>query len=52
MLAPLWAERLGKTRLEAAQVGPRGGRVGVELEGDRVVLRGSATLVIAGELLA
>ena len=52
MLTPIWAERLGRSRLEAAQIGPRGGRVGVELAGDRVLLRGAATTVVTGQLLA
>jgi len=51
MLTPIWAERLGKKTLEAAQVGPRGGRLGVELAGDRVLLRGRATTMVAGSLL-
>ena len=51
MLTPIWAERLGKKTLEAAQVGPRGGRLGVELAGDRVLLRGRATTTVAGSLL-
>lgn len=50
MLAPFWAERLGRTELRAHQASARGGDVGVTLNGDRVVLRGAAVTVIEGEL--
>jgi predicted PhzF superfamily epimerase YddE/YHI9 len=51
-LAPFWAERLGQTTMTGVQLSSRGGRVGVELDGDRVRLIGSAVTVIEGELLA
>lgn len=51
-LAPFWAERLGRNSLTGVQLSPRGGRVGVEFRGDRVLLRGRATTVIAGTLAA
>ena len=41
-LTPFWAERLGKTTLEARQVSCRGGRLQCELIGERVILRGQA----------
>jgi PhzF family phenazine biosynthesis protein len=49
-LAPFWAERLGKTKLRGYQASARGGTVEVELEGDRVLLRGSAVTVVRGQL--
>jgi PhzF family phenazine biosynthesis protein len=50
MLTPFWAARLGRTTLSARQLSPRGGRLGVELRGDRVVLRGRAVTVLDGAL--
>ncbi len=45
-LAPYWAERLGRTRLTGYQASRRGGRVSVEVRGDRVLLSGSAVTVL------
>lgn len=50
-LGPYWAAKLGKTSMHAYQASPRGGIVGVEVKGDRVVLRGQAVTVARGELL-
>lgn len=50
-LAPYWAAKLGKTQLRAFQASPRGGEVGVRLEGNRVKLSGQAVTVMHGELL-
>ena len=50
-LAPYWAERLGRERLVGAQLSARGGEVGVELAGDRVLLRGDAVVVTRGQLV-
>jgi PhzF family phenazine biosynthesis protein len=52
MLAPFWAERLGRTELRAYQASPRGGEVLVSTHGDRVVLTGDAVTVIEGTLRA
>ena len=49
-LAPYWAERLGKPSLVGAQLSRRGGTVGVEVAGDRVLLRGDAVTVTRGEI--
>lgn len=49
-LAPLWAERLGKTVLRAKQVGRRGGEMVCTLAGDRVKLTGRGVLVKSGTL--
>lgn len=57
-LAPYWAERLGKTSLQARQVSPRGGDLWCEVvrspagggDGDRVRIAGAATLYLRGEI--
>ncbi len=51
-LGPFWGARLGRDTLTGVQLSARGGRVGVELRGSRVLLRGSAVTVLDGELLA
>lgn len=50
VLAPYWAERLAKTKMEARQLSTRGGALGVELIGDRVALVGSAKLYLRGSI--
>jgi PhzF family phenazine biosynthesis protein len=52
ILATWWRERVGRDRIEAEQASPRGGRMTVVLDGDRVRLEGSAVTTIRGELLA
>jgi PhzF family phenazine biosynthesis protein len=52
MLAPYWAERLGRTEMVAHQASARGGEVRVLVHGDRVILRGGAVTVIEGTLRA
>jgi len=49
-LGPLWAERLGRDELMAAQVSPRGGVLRVRVAGDRVKIAGQAVTVLRGEL--
>jgi len=49
-LAPYWAARLGRTRLMGYQASRRGGRVRVELAGERVRLGGKAVTVLRGRL--
>lgn len=49
-LVPYWAERLGKTRLEARQLSARGGTLWCELRGDRVRLGGYATGYLSGTI--
>lgn len=41
-LAPFWAGRLGRNTLTALQLSERGGRLSVEVAGDRVLVLGSA----------
>ena len=50
-LAPYWAGCLGKRLLSARQVSKRGGSVACELQGDRVLLSGSAVTVMEAELV-
>ncbi len=50
VLAPYWADRLGRTSLRGFQVSSRSGFVGVELNGDRVTLTGRAVTVFDGAL--
>ena len=49
-LAPLWAQRLGKTLLRAEQGGARKGQLTCELVGDRVLISGQAALFMKGTL--
>jgi PhzF family phenazine biosynthesis protein len=49
-LAPYWAERLGKARMAALQVSPRGGELECELQGERVLLTGHAATYFDGEV--
>lgn len=51
-LAPYWVERLGKNPLVGYQASLRGGTVGVEVQGDRVVLSGNAVTVLRARLVA
>ena len=48
VLAPYWAERLGRTSLLGLQASSRSGLVGVELNGDRVTITGRAVTVFDG----
>lgn len=47
-LAPHWAARLGRRKLHARQASARGGELGLELSGDRVLIAGSAVTVVRG----
>ncbi len=48
LLAPFWAERLGKTRLAARQVSPRGGSLICTVLKNRVELAGTCALYLEG----
>ena len=50
-LVPLWSERLGKSSMQALQVSPRGGELGCELVGERVLLRGVARVFLRATVL-
>lgn len=49
-LVPYWAGKLGRTRLRARQISPRGGELLCELAGDRVRMAGHAVLYLKGEI--
>jgi len=49
-LVPYWAARLGKTKLLARQVGPRGGTLHCEHAGARTVMAGVAKLYLEGAI--
>jgi predicted PhzF superfamily epimerase YddE/YHI9 len=49
-IVPYWSGRLGKSRIVARQVSPRGGALTGELDGDRVILAGSARLYLEGTI--
>jgi PhzF family phenazine biosynthesis protein len=50
-LGPYWAARTGKKQMTGYQASARGGWVGVEVQGDRVVLRGQAVTTLRGQLV-
>jgi PhzF family phenazine biosynthesis protein len=49
-LAPYWAARLGKNRLEARQLSRRGGRLRCSLLGERVEIAGQAVTYLEGTI--
>jgi predicted PhzF superfamily epimerase YddE/YHI9 len=49
-LAPYWAEQLGKRRLRARQLSPRGGQFECEAAGERVRIAGKARLYLQGTI--
>lgn len=49
-LIPLWAERLGKTKMTARQLSPRGGQLWCELREGRCIIGGNARLYMVGEI--
>lgn len=49
VIAPFWAARFRRAGFTAVQASARGGRLGVSLAGDRVMLSGTARTVIRGE---
>jgi len=51
MLAPYWAEVLGKSRLRARQISARGGDLECVPDGDRVHVGGQAALFLTGEII-
>jgi PhzF family phenazine biosynthesis protein len=51
ILSPLFAEKLGRPRVAFRQAYPgRGGDLDCELRGERVIIRGQAVTLLAGEL--
>ncbi len=49
-LAPYWSAKLGKTVMMAYQASKRGGKVKVELKGNRVLLSGQAVTILNATL--
>jgi len=49
-LAPYWAARLAKKRLHARQLSARGGELWCEVAGNRVIIEGTAVLVMVGQI--
>jgi PhzF family phenazine biosynthesis protein len=52
LLAPHWGGRLGKSAMVGYQASRRGGIVGVEVLGDRVILGGEGVIFATGEIVA
>jgi predicted PhzF superfamily epimerase YddE/YHI9 len=50
MLAPYWAQRLGKTRFRAFQASRRGGEILCEVKGERVELEGAVVFYLEGQV--
>jgi len=50
-LIPYWAARLGKTKMFARQVSPRGGELWCEDRGDRVTIAGRAVKYLEGTIV-
>lgn len=50
ILAPYWAERLGRNELSARQCSARGGELRCRVEGARVKIAGQAVLIASGKL--
>jgi hypothetical protein len=50
MLAPFWANRLGKNVFRAFQASSRGGEITCRLNGDRVKLEGACVFYLEGEV--
>lgn len=50
-LAPYWAKRLNKNRLEALQLSKRGGRLTCTYKNDRTFISGSVVLYLKGKII-
>lgn len=50
MIAPYWANRLGRSDIHAYQASSRGGKMLCEVRGDRVIISGEAVLFSVAEL--
>jgi PhzF family phenazine biosynthesis protein len=49
-LIPYWSERLGKKKLHAFQLSPRGGELFCEMQKDRVLIAGKCALYMKGTI--
>ena len=52
LLAPFWVEKMKKPEFMAYQASQRGGHLHLRLEGQRVLIRGSAVIIFTAELRA
>ena len=50
LLTPYWAAVLGKKKMSARQISPRGGQLFCELQGERVMIGGEAATYLAGKI--
>ncbi len=50
VLAPYWAQQLGRNSLQGYQASARGGHIGVHWQGERVQLTGQAVTTVEGRL--
>jgi predicted PhzF superfamily epimerase YddE/YHI9 len=51
LLAPYWAPLLGRNQFTAYQASARGGHVGCQLTGDRVILSGQCVTTLRGVMM-
>lgn len=51
LLTPIWTRKLGKKKLTARQISPRGGELRCELKGKKVRLTGQAITYLSGQIL-
>ena len=51
IVVPLWAARLGKTRLISRQLSPRGGKLFCQIGPETVTLSGAATPFFSGTII-
>jgi PhzF family phenazine biosynthesis protein len=49
-LGPYWKRKLGKSSFSAYQASKRGGKIRVEVKGDRALILGKAVTVFAAEM--
>lgn len=50
MLIPYWAQKLGKTKMQARQISTRGGDLRCEFLGERVLIAGQAQTYLQGKI--
>jgi predicted PhzF superfamily epimerase YddE/YHI9 len=50
IIAPYWAEKMGKTRIHSRQLSSRGGDLWCEVKGESVIIGGETSLIIDGTI--
>ncbi|MCK5370507.1 MAG: PhzF family phenazine biosynthesis protein, partial [Cyclobacteriaceae bacterium] len=50
MLIPYWADRLGKSKLDALQLSKREGKLSCKFKGERVEIAGKAVTYLVGKI--